>query len=225
MNLLRANSDSLEHSMWRSMFSEEESRLLMHAGFLVATNQAVARAAALSGPSMISSGTLSSVSACGSQAASGSLRAIGGESVIHDAGGGSGSLGRASTSVAQSQTFDKTSAKARERLSFALPSTGSYLRLANSARAHFMSLVSKSKFKEAPLDLLEHRWDGGVAGEDPISHAKKARGEFNGVLPGRTRKWKDYYGLTFQWMLGECVAAGLVELFETGTVGRGIRAR
>ena len=75
------------------------------------------------------------------------------------------------------------------------------------------------------MDLLRHRWDGGVAGQDPISQAKRARGEFAGVLPGATRKWRTYHGLRFEWVLGECVAAGLLELFETGTIGRGVRVR
>ena len=111
------------------------------------------------------------------------------------------------------------------QLAFSLPSTGSYLRLANSARVHLMSFLSRCKFKEAPVDLLRHRWDGGVAGPDPVSQAKRARGEFAGVLPGATRKWRTYHGLKFEWVLGECVAAGLLELFETGTVGRGVRVR
>jgi hypothetical protein len=44
------------------------------------------------------------------------------------------------------------------------------------------------------------------------------------VLPGRTRKWKDFHGLKFEWVLAECLGAGLVEVFETGSVGLGVRA-
>ena len=50
-----------------------------------------------------------------------------------------------------------------------------------------------------------------------------ARGEYFGVLPGRTKKWKEFYGLSFDWLLAEAVSTALVELFETGSVGRGVR--
>jgi putative protein kinase ArgK-like GTPase of G3E family len=71
---------------------------------------------------------------------------------------------------------------------------------------------------------LQERWDGGIPGDDRATQSKKTRGEFAGVLPGRTRKWKQFYGMTFDWVLEECVGSGQVEVFETRTVGRGIRA-
>lgn len=74
------------------------------------------------------------------------------------------------------------------------------------------------------MTLLHERWDGGIMGDDPASRAKKARGESTAVLPGRTKKWKQFYGLRFEWVLEECVGAGLVECFETGSVGIGVRA-
>ncbi|KAJ2984426.1 hypothetical protein NUW58_g6065 [Xylaria curta] len=69
----------------------------------------------------------------------------------------------------------------------------------------------------------------GLVAEGGASHAfvqrpKRARGEFAGVLPGQTRKWRQFYGLTFDWVLQEAVGAGLVEIFETRSVGRGVRA-
>jgi hypothetical protein len=78
--------------------------------------------------------------------------------------------------------------------------------------------------------VLRERWDGGAAESGNNSNSSEAnaarrnRGEFAGVLPGRTRKWKQFYGITFEWILGECVGAGLVEVFDTGSVGRGVRA-
>jgi hypothetical protein len=88
-----------------------------------------------------------------------------------------------------------------------------------------VSLLAKSsRYKEAPMSLLRERWDGGVASDDSASTAKKTRGEFVGVLPGRTKKWKQFYGLKFEWVLEECVGAGLVECFETRSVGTGVRA-
>lgn len=71
--------------------------------------------------------------------------------------------------------------------------------------------------------LLRERWDGGIAGDNPASRAKKLRGEFAGVLPARTRKWKHFWGLAFDWVLAQCVGGGMVELFETGSVGLGVR--
>jgi hypothetical protein len=73
------------------------------------------------------------------------------------------------------------------------------------------------------MDVLRERWDGGVPASDEQTKAKKARGEFTGVLPGRTKKWKQFWGLRFEWILEECVGAGLVECFETRSVGVGVR--
>ena len=101
---------------------------------------------------------------------------------------------------------------------------GQYLRLLTEARSHLMSLILKTKYREMPLYLLRERWDGGISAEDPAAKAKKYRGEFAGVLPAQTRKWRLYHGLSFDWVLAECVGAGLLELFETGSVGRAARA-
>lgn len=104
---------------------------------------------------------------------------------------------------------------------------GPYLRLVTSARQQLVSLLSKisPKHKEAPLSVLRERWDGGAASEyTPVrSSTRSVRGEFDGVLPGQTRKWKQYYGLRFEWVLEECVGGGIVEVFDTGSVGVGVR--
>jgi hypothetical protein len=44
------------------------------------------------------------------------------------------------------------------------------------------------------------------------------------LLPGKTKKWKALYGLDFDWALQECLGAGLIEVFETKSVGHGVRA-
>jgi hypothetical protein len=98
-----------------------------------------------------------------------------------------------------------------------------HIKLLVDARNHLLSIIKKTKFKETPLDMLRERWDGGVVTSAEQSERKKARGEFAGVLPGRTKKWKQFYGIRFEWILEECVGAGLVELFETGSVGRAVR--
>ncbi|KAH8698280.1 serine-threonine protein kinase 19-domain-containing protein [Talaromyces proteolyticus] len=104
-----------------------------------------------------------------------------------------------------------------------LPNTGPYLRLLNAGRSHLITLLKKSKYHEAPLTLLRDRWDGSVEIGQSFSVAKRLRGEFSGVLPGRTKKWKQFYGMNFRWILEHSLGAGLVELFDTGSVGPAVR--
>jgi hypothetical protein len=107
---------------------------------------------------------------------------------------------------------------------FSLPHMGAHIKLLVDARNHLLSILKKTQHKEMPLDVLRERWDGGVAAHTEQAERKKLRGEFAGVLPGRTKKWKQFYGMRFDWVLEECLGAGLVELFETGSVGRAVRA-
>ena len=104
-----------------------------------------------------------------------------------------------------------------------LPNTGPYLRLLGAGRSHLLSLLDKSRFREAPLYLLRDRWDGEVETGKSFDVAKRMRGEYAGVLPGKTKKWKELYGMSFRWVLEEAVGAGLVEIFDTGSVGPGVR--
>ncbi|KAL4780631.1 serine-threonine protein kinase 19-domain-containing protein [Aspergillus varians] len=108
-------------------------------------------------------------------------------------------------------------------LFLSLPNTGPYLKLLGAGRDHLITLLNKSKYGETPLTLLRDRWDGAVESERSFSVAKRARGEFAGILPGKTKKWKDLYGMNFRWVLEEAVGAGLVEIFDTGSVGPGVR--
>ncbi|BCR87670.1 Stk19 family serine/threonine-protein kinase [Aspergillus chevalieri] len=108
-------------------------------------------------------------------------------------------------------------------LFLSLPNTGPYLRLLSTSRTHLLTLLKKSAHREAPLYLLRDRWDGAVETDKSFHAAKRARGEFAGILPGRTRKWKELYGMRFRWVLEQAVGAGLVEVFETGSVGPGVR--
>lgn len=106
-----------------------------------------------------------------------------------------------------------------------LPNTGPYLRLLSTTRVHLLSLLRKTPSHSAPLSLLRDKWDGAIESPEKSFHvAKRARGEFAGILPGRTKKWKDLYGVSLRWVLESCLGAGLVEVFETGCVGPGVRA-
>lgn len=152
-----------------------------------------------------------------SRAAAGSFAAVGGSDALHSSGGSGGARsGGAGARLVGPGSGD---------LSLAVPGQGAYLKLLTAAVTHLtVNLLGKTKYKEMPEGLLRERWDGGVANESSKQHAgKKSRREFAGVLPGRTRKWKEFSGLAFEWILHEAVGAGLVEVFETGSVGRAVR--
>jgi hypothetical protein len=184
-------------------FTPSEISSLSAAGFLTTATATESRSSFFAMPG---TGSLSALSTAGSRHASGSLGAVGGVSATQHMHGGTGHR-TASTNY----------------YNFSLPNTGSHTKLIVDARTHFLSLLKRSKYKEAPLDVLRERWDGGILGKEEIADRKKARGEFAGILPGRTKKWKQFQGLRFEWILEECIGAGLVELFETGSVGRAAR--
>lgn len=152
--------------------------------------------------------TLTSLDSVARQA-SGSVAAVGGAGVVHLAGGGGG----ARLTRGHSSEMD---------YSVAVPGHGPLLKLASEALEQVMWVLGKTKFGEMPASMLRERWDGGIA-TDEARLARRSRGEFAGVLPGRTKKWKEFWGVDFAWVLEEAVGAGLVEVFETGTIGRGVR--
>ena len=223
--LHQLKSNPLFSTIPSNVLTALEATALMRAGFLTSSSPSLNSASAFNRLDSATAGTMTSLSSI-SKAASGSLAAVGGEGAVHGAGGGgSGGLRRGSSqSSLQPEEGHQQSLKYGGELQFSLPSTGPFLRLLTSARSHLMTLLALSKYREAPLYLLRERWDGGIAGDDPAAKAKQYRGEFAGILPGRTRKWKQFYGLKFDWILAECLGAGLVEVFETGSVGRGVRA-
>ncbi|TAQ89697.1 hypothetical protein B7494_g1986 [Chlorociboria aeruginascens] len=203
--LLHRNPTAL--AIPRSWLTTDDAKSLMHVGFITSSTPSWTSTNVFSRPGDGSRGTVTSLESI-SKAASGSIAAVGGEGAVHAAGGSGG--GARSVGVGD--------------FSLAIPNTGPFLKLTAHARSHLLSLLSKSKFREAPESLLRQRWDGGIAVDDSASAARRNRGEFAGVLPGRTRKWKQFYGISFEWILGECVGAGLVEVFDTGSIGRGVRA-
>jgi hypothetical protein len=191
-------------------FTPPEIAILTGAGLLTSTTILNSGSAFFASPGASS---LASISTSGFRHAAGSLEAVGGTYATQHMHGG--------TPLASRNLSTST-------FSFSLPHTGMHIKLLVDARNHLLSILKKTKFKEAPLDVLRERWDGGVAGAGVGGNAerderKKARREFVGVLPGRTKKWKQFYGMRFEWVLEECLGAGLVELFETGSVGRAVR--
>lgn len=149
-----------------------------------------------------------------SRAAAGSFAAVGGEGAIHSSGGSGGARSGGLQSRPEAGSGD---------LSLAIPGQGAYLKLMTAALSHITGILGKSPYKEMPEGMLRERWNGGVAADSKQHAGKKGRREFTLVLPGRTKKWKDFYGLTFDWTLHEAVGNGLVELFETGSIGRAVR--
>lgn len=208
------------------LLTDPEYIALMRAGFLTSASPSLNSANVFLRPNSASSGTTTSLHSI-SRAASGSMAAVGGDGAIHGAGNtGKGGMIRRTNSQINTSLEQETSIFGQNGQEFylALPNTGSYLKLLAAARSHLMALLLKTRYRELPVDLLRERWEGGIAGDDPATKAKKYRGEFTGVLPGRTRKWKQFFGLAFDWVLAECLGAGLVEVFETGSVGRAVRA-
>ena len=204
LKVLKENPTAL--GIQRAWLSGSDAKALMHAGFLTAATPSGGATEIFSTPGEASRGTATSLNSI-SRAASGSLGAVGGQGAVHAAGGSGGGVRNLGAA----------------ELTLSIPGAGSFLKLVAAARLHLVSLLSKSRYREAPQALLKERWEGGVEVGDAGTTARRNRGEFDGVLPGRTRKWKTFYGIGFDWIIGECVGAGLVEVFETGSVGRGIR--
>jgi hypothetical protein len=90
--------------------------------------------------------------------------------------------------------------------SFSLPNTGIYLKLLAYSRDHLVSQVTKSgPSRSTTLERLREKWDG------------------SGKVANRNRRWREFHGLKFEWVLAECLGAGMLECFKTGSVGTGVR--
>ncbi|OJK05362.1 hypothetical protein ASPACDRAFT_110862 [Aspergillus aculeatus ATCC 16872] len=180
-----------------SAFTVPEYMALIRAGFLVSSSSLTQGASGFT--------SLPALPASSAVAAAASRKSP------HDAA--------SDNAVTEHNTFFQTAT-----LFLSLPNTGPYLRLLSASRSHLLSLLNRSGAREVPLYLLRDRWDGAVENGQSFSIAKRIRGEFAGILPGRTKKWKELYGMSFRWALEEALGAGLIELFDTGSVGPGVRS-
>ncbi|KPI45709.1 uncharacterized protein AB675_374 [Cyphellophora attinorum] len=188
--------------------------VLTRAGFLVSAS---AYLNASTSPNQITRSAIVSTAAI-ARASSGSLSAVGGEAAFENLGG----TGARSDSISTSST-----PAMGPQLMLSLPGIGSYIRLLHSSRTHLLSLLSQSPYSEAPMSLLKERWDGAIDSSEGASswtQGRNTRGVFSDILPGRTKKWKKFCGVRFEWVLEDALGAGMVEVFETGSVGLGVRA-
>jgi len=205
ISLLKENKSQMINSL---QFDREEIPELVSSGFITLSS-------ALSNHIDVRNKTGQSIADNSIIAPTGSIEAVGGQNVIQLHGNISNSL----------TTNDDNKIKIKGNLlTFSLPNTGIYLKLITEAKQYLLSLIIKMspKYKEGLKDLLRERWDGNTPTVN--DNAKRIRGDWTGViLPGRTKKWKDYYGLTFEFILNECLGSGAVECFETGSVGLGVR--
>ena len=62
---------------------------------------------------------------------------------------------------------------------------------------YLVDLLRKTQYRELSEVDLRENWDGGAVGDGEMVLAKKSKGEFTGVVPGRTKKWKEFQGLAF----------------------------
>lgn len=129
-----------------------------------------------------------------SRFASGTVSAVGGQNALHLAGGSGGALTLTGSSLASSEASD---------FRIAVPGHGRYLKLAEGAVDWLREMVGKTRWGEAPEFWFKERFEGG------------------GLYGTR---WKEFWGVEWEWVLGQAVGLGIVEVFETGSVGRGVRA-
>lgn len=181
---------------------------LIRAGFLTSSAQYAAGSTLHMRPEERT--TLASIDSVSRQA-SGSVSAVGGRNAIHLAGGGSGGLGLhheppspSSTSPSSTLALTHLSSSSSSSLRLAIPGHGRYLKLATAAMDWLKAALGRTKWGECPESWLQERFEGGGLYEGP--------------------RWKEFWGLEWEWVVGEAVGLGVVELFDTGSVGKGVRA-
>lgn len=213
------DANPMSQAAQTSNMSKDEVRELVQSGFF--TSPAALSAGLNNLFASPGASSLLGVSKAGHQAPTGSLAAIGGVAAIHDSGG-SGSMLATSSTRSSAAALNKVHG---QTMTFSLPSTGAYLKLLTTARLHLLALLKQlsPRHREATWDLLREKWDGNT-GNDATSKRKRERGEWSGILPGKTRRWREFWGVRFEWVLEECVGAGMVEVFDTGVGVRGVRA-
>ncbi|KAG5986804.1 hypothetical protein E4U54_005255 [Claviceps lovelessii] len=202
-------------------YNDDNNHLLTHgqvdelikAGFL--TNCAAATAPA--NPLLVrpeDRTTLTSIAHV-SRFASGTVSAVGGRNALHLAGGGGGGGGGRSGSGSGAVMSGKATAtrqqhRRREAPTFriALPGHGRYLKLADAAVQWLTDALGRTRWGEGPEAWLRERFEARGAGAGAGHSGPRC---------------KDLGVLEWEWVLGQAVGLGVVEVFETGSVGKGVR--
>ncbi|PNY29324.1 Uncharacterized protein TCAP_00759 [Tolypocladium capitatum] len=85
-----------------------------------------------------------------------------------------------------------------------VPGHGRYLKLAEGAAVAWLrDALGRTRWGEGPESWVRERFEGGGL---------------------RGARWRQFWGVEWEWVLGQAVGLGVVEVFDTGSVGRGVRA-
>ncbi|KFH44972.1 hypothetical protein ACRE_041850 [Hapsidospora chrysogenum ATCC 11550] len=189
------------HVPGSSGLSDSQADDLVRAGFLTSSIHAGGSSTLHVRPAERT--TLTSIQRV-SRHASGSLFAVGGPNALHLSGGGGG--GASSPNLAHHTSYSSPSSSSPSssaELRISVPGHGRYLKLAAATVDWVREALGKTKWGEGPESWLKERFEGG------------------GLYGPR---WKEYWGVEWEWVLGEAIGLGSVEIFETKSVGRGVRA-
>ncbi|KAK6340816.1 hypothetical protein TWF696_009134 [Orbilia brochopaga] len=104
------------------------------------------------------------------------------------------------------------------------PNLGLLTHLHASTKSHLLDVLRRCSHREATMSYLCEKWDGGVSknkhrrgGSSSSSSKKESKFE------GRTRKWREFRGVTVEWVVAGLVGAGILEEFHAVGIGRGVR--
>ena len=103
---------------------------------------------------------------------------------------------------------------------FAMPHLARYVNLVQASVSHFLSLVPKAS-REAVLHGMREKWVVGGAISRALGRTRK--GPSSVVALHKQHRWRELFGIEFDFVLREALGKGLITLFETGSVGQGIR--
>ncbi|KAK3185265.1 hypothetical protein K4F52_005965 [Lecanicillium sp. MT-2017a] len=178
----------------RDTLTDEQTDELVRAGFLTSSTRATPGTTLHVRPEDRT--TLTSIQRV-SRAASGTVSAVGGQNAIHLSGGGGGA-----------RTLTHSSSQLGEASDYrvSVPGHGRHLKLAEGVVDWVREALGRTKWGEGTESWLRERFEGGSGG---------------GLYGTR---WKEFWGVEWEWVVGEAVGVGAVEVFETGSVGRGVRA-
>ncbi|EWC46178.1 hypothetical protein DRE_04556 [Drechslerella stenobrocha 248] len=128
----------------------------------------------------------------------------------------------ASVSSASSRTPPQLStAGASVEYTVTPPNLGLLTHLQVASRARMLEILRRCPQREATLAFLREKWDGGVSKQKQARVGR--RDPAARKWEGRTRKWREYKGLTADWVIDGMVGGGVLETFHAVGVGMGVK--